>query len=289
MVITPVRGEELRNQMIDQESFAELRRRRIEIPGAGALADGIPGPHGFRVDSLHQLGGDTDAALTARQPYPVVLCQAQRPPGRPVDEQSVVAEDLPQPSILRVPGMVHLHWPLRHRVQRKAPTFAPRFLERRVPKRQRVEIGRDPLAMCLGRHHLPVPAAGEAEALKRLDIELQYDRLGSIDESHRNRGFEISLVGVLEIPLVFGQLMLPKATICDVALELTRIGRPMAGLLTLGATPAAERSDARPTLVIDDVVGIASRVTRRPFRRGKARQPESCTDLDQYILKRPDI
>ena len=79
-----------------------------------------------------------------------------------------------------------------------------------------------------------MPAGREAEALKRLDIELQYDWLSSIDEPHRDGGFEIGFVSVLEIPLVFGQLMLPKTTVRYIALELTGIGRAVAGLFALG-------------------------------------------------------
>src|SRR6516225_10935986 len=185
--------------------------------------------------------------------------------------------------------MVHMHWPLSQRVQRKAPAIGPRFLERHVPEWERVEIGRDSFAMCLGRHHPPMPAGREAEALKRLDIELQRDRVGSIDESHRDSGFEIGFVRVLEISLVFGQLMLPKTTVRDIPLELTWVGRALAYLFALGAAPAAERPDARPALVIDDVVGVASPITRRAFRCGKAGQPEPGADFDQHVLKRPNI
>src|SRR5208282_2603438 len=85
------------------------------------------------------------------------------------------------------------------------------------------------------------------------------------------------------------QLMLPKTTVRDIALELTGVGRAMARLFALGAAPAAERPDARPALVIDDVVGVASRITRCAFRRGKAGQPEPGADFDQHVLKRPDI
>ena len=55
------------------------------------------------------------------------------------------------------------------------------------------------------------------------------------------------------------------------------------------AAPTAERPDARPALVIDDVVGVASRITRSAFRRGKAGQPEPGADFDQHVLKRPNV
>ena len=63
----------------------------------------------------------------------------------------------------------------------------------------------------------------------------------------------------------------------------------MACLFALGTAPAAERPDAWPALVIDDVVRIASRITRCAFRRSKAGQLEPGADFDQHVLKRPDI
>src|SRR5215813_10704630 len=147
-----------------------------------------------------------------------------------------------------MPRMVHLHRPLSQRVQRKVRAVDSRFLKRHIPKRQWVEISRDPFAIGLRRQHTAVPASGKAEALKRLDIKLQYDWVGRIDESHRDRGFEIGFVGVLKIPLAFGQLILPKTTVSDIALELTRVGRATACFFALGTAPAAERPDARPAL-----------------------------------------
>src|SRR5262249_1163687 len=147
----------------------------------------------------------------------------------------------------------------------------------------------DPLAMCLGRHHLPVPTGGEAEALKRLDVELQDSRVDCIDESHRSRSLEICLVRVFEIPLIFGQLILPKTTVRDIALKLVGVGRAPARLFAGRTAPAAKRPDTRPAFVINDIIGIASGITRYAFRCGKARQPEPGADFDQDVLKWPDI
>ena len=193
---------------------------RGEVPGAAALADRIPGPHGIRVDAVHQLDLRLDAAGMARHIDPVVVVEPQRVGGGAVDEQPVLSEDLAQPGILRMPGMVHLHRPLRDRVQRESGRFDARFLEWRIPERQRVEIGLDPGAVLFRRHDGSVSLRRQTEALQRLDIELKDDRFGRADQAHRGRGFEIGLVGVLVVELLRRQFVFPEAAIRDVAVEL---------------------------------------------------------------------
>ena len=117
--IAAVRRQQFGDQVVEQKALAELGRVGSEVPGAAALADRVPGPHRVRVDPVHQLGRHADPAVMARHPDPVVVGEAERPAVDPVHEQPVVAEDLPQPGILRVPGMVHLHRPLGQRVQRE--------------------------------------------------------------------------------------------------------------------------------------------------------------------------
>ena len=92
-----------------------------------------------------------------------------------------------------------------------------------------------------GGTHRPVSLGGEAELLQRLDIELQHDRLRRVDQPHRDRGFEIGLVGVLVVELVRRQLVLPEAAIGDVALELMRVGCAAA------AAARRRRRASRPT------------------------------------------
>src|SRR5215472_8073451 len=94
MFITPIRREKLSDQMVEQECCAEFRRSRIKAPRASTLANRVPGPHRVRIDPVHQSGRDTNSTLTARQPYPVVFREAERLPGRPIDEQPIVTEDL---------------------------------------------------------------------------------------------------------------------------------------------------------------------------------------------------
>ena len=161
----PRRRQQVGNQVVQQKSSREFGRIRREVPGAAALADRVPGPHRVRVDPVHQLDLRLDPAGMARHIDPVVVVEAERAGRGAVDEQPVLAEDLAQPGILRVPGMVHLHRPLRDRVQRKAGGVDARFLERRIPERQRVEIGLDPGAVLFRRHarfRVPAPRGGSA-------------------------------------------------------------------------------------------------------------------------------
>ena len=118
--IAAVGRQQLRDQVVEQEALAELGRIGSEVPRTAALADRIPGPHRVGIDPVHQLGRNADPAVMARQPDPVLLGEAKGAADRPVDEQPVVAEDLAQPGVLRVPGMVHLHRPLGEGVQREA-------------------------------------------------------------------------------------------------------------------------------------------------------------------------
>src|SRR5262249_12900876 len=165
MRITAVRGQQLRDQVVEQEALAELGRARFEVPGAGTLAYRVPGPHRIRIDPVHQLGRDANTAVVAGEPHPILLLEPKRPPERPVHEEPVITKDLTKPGVLRMPRMVPLHRPLGQRVQRERAAVDARFFEGHIPERQWVEIGRDALAMCLGRQYAAMPLAGETEAL----------------------------------------------------------------------------------------------------------------------------
>ncbi len=182
-----------------------------------------------------------------------------------------------------------MHRPLGQRVQREVVAVDPRLLERHVPERQRIEIGRNPFPVGLGRLHPPMAMGGQAKALQRFDVELQHDRSGSFDESHRHRGFEIGLVRVFEIELVGGQSVFPKAAIGDIALELVRIRGSPTRLVALRTAPAAQRAHPGPALMIDDIVRITAGEARLPFRRDKTGQPEPLAQFDQHVLERANV
>src|SRR5215831_3132103 len=186
-----------------------------------------------------------------------------------------------------MPGMIHLHWPLRQPVQWESAAVDPCFLEWHVPKWQRVEIGDNPFAVGCRRPYASVALRGETEPLQWLEIKLQDDRIRRIDKSHPSSGLEIGLVGVFEIKLVLGKFMLPKTPIRDIALQLMRVWGASARILALGSSPAAQRPDSGSPLVIDDILGVTARVSRSPLRSDKPRQSKPRTDFDEHVLKRP--
>ena len=121
--------------------------------------------------------------------------------------------------------MVHLHRPLRDRVQREAGRVDAASSNGGYQNGKRIEIGRDARAVLLRRHGGAVALRRQTEALQGLDIELEHDRLRRADQPHRGRGFEIGLVGVLVEELLRRQFVFPEAAVGDVAVELFRVGR----------------------------------------------------------------
>src|SRR3546814_20979697 len=71
----------------------------------------------------------------------------------------------------------HVHRPLRDGVEIELPTLQRGLLERRIPDRQRVEVGLDAPALAVRRLHRAMPARRQAELLQHLAVELQGDRL----------------------------------------------------------------------------------------------------------------
>src|SRR5262249_59656506 len=117
----------------EEETGARLWRPGVQAPGAGPFADGIPGPHRVAVDALHQFHLRLDAAGAAADPHPIVVIDTKLGGTRPVQVQPVGAMDLAQPGVLRAPGMVHGHRPLRDGKEREI-TLAVGALEWRIPK-----------------------------------------------------------------------------------------------------------------------------------------------------------
>ena len=71
-----------------------------------------------RIDAIDQRICPLTRPLMAFDPDPVVVDKAEPRGGLAMHEQAVLAGDLPQPGVLRAPGMVHVHRPLRQRMQR---------------------------------------------------------------------------------------------------------------------------------------------------------------------------
>ena len=79
------------------------------------------------------------------------------------------------------------------------------------------------------------------------------------------------------------------ASMSPIATAVSRIGHASTSLVSVGAAPAAERSDPGPSLVIDDVVGITARIARRALQRDKTGKPEPGANFDQHVLERANI
>ena len=141
-----------------------------ELPGAVGLADRVPGPHGAGLDRLAVAQHAAHLAPLALDPAPAAVGDAGALRGQRIDVQVVVAVDLAQPGVLRIPRVVHRHRPLRDRVERIGGEVGRGLFERRVPERQRIEVGVDALAQMLGRlaprASCPAPRGGSSAACR---------------------------------------------------------------------------------------------------------------------------
>ncbi len=246
--------------MVEKEPFFGFVGIRRQIPGAGPLADRVPGPDGLGIDPLHQADLNPDLAMPAFDPDPVILTDAEIAGRGAVHVEPVVAVDLAQPGVLRAPGVVHGHGALGDGVKRKGRLVVALVLEGRIPEGQRVEIGLHPRPLRLGWLDRAMAASGQAKALQDLAVDLEDDRLGPLDEATLGGVVEIGLVGVLEVTRRRWDLLVPEAVVGDVALELAGVGRALADGASVLAAPAHQTADARFALVVDDVIGIAARI-----------------------------
>src|SRR5215468_7952652 len=127
------RRQQLGDDVVQEESIPGFWRIRRQGPGPLALADGVPGPDRVFVYAVHQLHLHLDAGMMADDPGPIVVGKLETLGGLPVHVQFVAAMDLPQPRVLRTPGMVHGHRPLRDGVQPKLVRVDRRLFERGAP------------------------------------------------------------------------------------------------------------------------------------------------------------
>src|SRR3546814_14838868 len=75
------------DDVVQQEALVALRRIGIQAPGAAPLADGVPGPHGLRVDAVHEAHLALHPAVVADHPHPVIVGEAVAGGGLRVHEQ----------------------------------------------------------------------------------------------------------------------------------------------------------------------------------------------------------
>ena len=273
--------------MVEQESLPGLGRPRVEVPRPGPLADGVPGPDRVAVHPFHQLDLDLDAPGAADHPDPVVIDDAQFPGRGAGHIEAVGAVDLAQPGVLRAPGMIHRHRPLGDGVQ--GVIARQIFFEGRIPDRQGIEVFLDAGAVLVRRLDRPVALGGEAEALHLLQVKLADDRLVVDDEAHLDGIGQIVAVDVAEVLDPGRQFLAPEALVLDVAVQLIGVGFAIAGLVSVGAAPAGERSDAGAALMIDDVIGIAAGVLGPAVVVDHAGEAQSGAEIEQHVLERTHV
>ena len=282
-------GQLVADQVIEQEAELGLVGAGREVPRAGRLADGVPGPHGAR---LHGFGIARHAAYLAPHrldPDPAAVVYALGPRDPRIDEQIVVRVDLAQPGVLRIPGMVHGHRALGDGVQRVLVDVGHLRFERLVVERQRIEIGFDALRQVRRRAPLRRPPAlrRHAELLQHFGVDLDHDRVGVAAQARPLRPLVIALVPVAHVLVGRRQLLLEHAIVLGVHLPLPRIGFALHELLAALAAPAGEEADARTGLglVVDDEIGVVA-VLAAAVGVDESGKLQAAGELDQHFLER---
>ena len=130
---------------------------------------------------------------------------------------------------------------------------------------------------------------GKAEALQRLDVDLQRDRLRRADQPEGDRLLEVPLVGMLEVAFVRCELVAPETPVLDVALELVGVYRALAFPGAVGSAESGERADARGAFVVDQVVGVAAGIPGLALLAGEGGQAEPRAEVDQDVLERANV
>ena len=240
------------DDVIEQEALGRLGCIRLQRPGALALADRVPCPDRVLVQGGHMRHRHHDLAMGRGHPRPIALGKAVRLPDLRRNIERVPPVDLPQPGVLRPPGMVHRHRPLGQGVDGKALV---RLGKRRIPDRQRVHrLGIARLQML--RRRQPVLAlGGQLEPAQRFAPEREQVRRRLVVQPDLDGPILIGRVPrLVELRLV-RDVGNPEAAVLLVFLDLVRVRRTTPVLVPISA-PTRQRPDARPALMVLDVVGV---------------------------------
>ena len=198
--------------------------------------------------------------------------------------QEIARRDLPQPGILRTPGVVHERRSLRHCRQGEVDGRGLRAFEGFVPDWQRIEIGGDALAVFIRWLSWAVAKRSQAEFLQGFRIQLQRHRIGVGNEAHAHRPVQVIAIGHLVVTPRVRHFRAPESTVGDVALQLVGIGRALAVLVAFGAAPAGQQADAGCAFVAHDVIGIVA-VARAAIGLAHRRQSDPRTEFEQHRLE----
>ncbi|KUP94251.1 hypothetical protein TRIHO_08640 [Tritonibacter horizontis] len=273
-------GQQLVDQVIEQEALGGFGGVGAEGPGAFALADGIPGPDGIVIQGGHFHHRHGDGAVGRGDTGPVAIAQAVGAHQFCRHIKRVVAMDLAQPGVLAAPGVIHGHRPLGEGIDRKARVALRVGL---VPDRQRCHGVLDAGAQVVGGLALAVAFGGQLEFAQRFDVELEQVGLRGVEQAKIDCPVLIGHVPGFVIAGLFGDVFDEKAAVVDIPLELVRIGVPPPGGRAVAAKPC-QRADAWLALVVDDVIGVVL-VFRAAVCVGEAGQLHAVGKIDQHRLK----
>ena len=273
--------------MVEQKALARLVRAGGELPGAVGLADGVPGPDRAGLYCLAVAQHAAHLAPLAFHPGPAAVGNACGLRGAGVDVQVVVAVDLAQPGVLRVPRVVHRHGPLGNGVQRIGGQVGGVFFEGRVPKRQRIKIGVNALTQVLGRlAPFGFSLGGQAKGLQRVRVNGELHRVVLLAPAFVLGKVQIFPVPVAHVVHGLRHVVLEHAVVLLVRFPLLGVGLAAQVFVAIFAAPAHQKANAGLGLKVHYKVGVAGEFAPA-FGGGEGREFEATCQLDQHFLERP--
>ena len=196
-----------------------------------------------------------------------------------------MAVDLAQPGVLRIPGVVHGHRPLRDGVERVAAQVGGCVFQGRIPKGQGVEIGVNAGAQMLRRlAAFCLALRGQAEGLQGIRINRQLHRIVLLPPAFFLRKVQVFAVPVAHEVHALWHVVLEHAVVLFVGFPLLGVGFATQMLVAVFATPAHQKSNAGLGLEVDYKVRIAGEFTRA-FGRGESRELQAPGQLNQHFLE----
>ncbi len=276
--------------MVHQKSASRLSGIGLQTPGTRLLANGIPGPDGIFLAAFDQLYLHADLAIMALDPNPTFILDAHLLAALTIHVQIILRNDLSQPGILTIPGVVHHHRPLVDGEEGIFLFIDTLLLQWLVEIRQRVEVCRQAFTVdgILGTGSIVEPLPGETKPLESLGIELDDDGIRRRIKANSLRQFEILFVGEAIKAHRLGQVILEKALVLDVALPLIGIGLTAQMGFAILTSPTGQETDPWSPLKVGDEVLVAAELGRAIFL-GEGRELEPSGQLHHHILPRPHV
>src|SRR5690606_17590874 len=165
--------------------------------------------------------GHDDLARARGDTGPVAVLEPQLLPDTRGDIERVFPVDLPQPGILRAPGVIHRHRPLGECMEGEAVV---RFLtEWRIPYRQRIHRLFQPSPQVFGRLAVAMPLGGPPEPLQGLAPEREEVWQRFVEESKAYRPILIGDVPGFEEARLLRHGRDAESAVRDIAVQLVGV------------------------------------------------------------------